>query len=352
MTYIKVLAVAVLLGLIFILSRLLPNMYVWDDIAPVSYGQCEILPGPVGPEDISIDERHQRAFISADAKREYLKTGHPDNTLMGGIWLLSETQETEQALPVLMSHDLVTPFHPHGIDLFENELYVVNHVAKFDHTIEVFEVVSDTQLKHRRTIRFPEMIAPNDVVVAGKDQFYVSNDHANPRGTVWEKIEVFLTLPWSTVVYFDGKQGHTVIEGLRMANGLALSEDQQTLYVAESTRSSLNRYKRGANATEWHKLDDININAAIDNLEWDGDNTLLTGAHSKPLDFLRHSVDPEYPSPSKIVAIDVSSDTMQIQTLLHDDGNLVSGSSAAARLADRLLVGVVFDEQLLSCQQN
>lgn len=348
----KMLLAVVLLGLAIVLARLLPNMYLFAEVEPVDYGQCAIVPGPVGPEDVTIDEQRKLAFISVDAKREYLKTGHPDNSNMGSIWTLALDAPASNVAAQPMQHDLEGPFHPHGISLFENELYVVNHVSKYDHSVEVFEIVSSTELKLRRSIRFDEMVAPNDLVVFAKDQFFVSNDHAHPRGTIWEKVEVFLTLPWSTVAYFDGSQGHIVVDGLRLANGVALSADQRTLYVAESTRSSLSRYRRGDSMKDWLKYDEINIAAAIDNLEWYGDNILLTGAHSKPIDFLQHSLDPNHPSPSKVVAIDVSGPSMSMQTLLHDDGRLVSGASAAARYGKELFVGVVFDEQLLRCQGN
>lgn len=347
----KLIGFSFLALLIVILARLLPNMNLMQSIESVAYGECKVIPGPLGPEDFTIDHKRGLAFISADDRRQYIQSGQFGDAADGAIWTLD--LNSEPATPVQMKHDLEGPFHPHGIALYDGdtyELYVVNHVSKYEHEIDVFEIVSSSELKLRRRISYPELIAPNDIIVLGQDRFLASNDHAHPRGTTWEKVEVFLTLPWSSISYFDGNEGHIAVEGLRMANGLALSPDQQTLYVAESTRSTLTRYRQSGSPKRWEKMDEVNIDAAIDNLEWYGPSTLLTGAHPQPLEFLKHTFDASHPSPSEVVAIDVSHETMSSQTWMLDDGNLVSGSSVAARYGDDLYVGVVFEEQLVRCR--
>lgn len=344
---------ALILLIIFISARLLPNMGVFRSLEPVNYGSCEIIPGPIGPEDITIDHKRKMAFISADDRRQYIQSGDFGGSDNGIIWTLDLSNP--DAKPVPMTHDLAGPFHPHGIALYDEEayeLYVVNHLSMYEHEVNVFEIVSNTELKLKERITYPELIAPNDLIVLGQNQFLVSNDHGHPRGTVWEKIEVFLTLPWSSVSYYDGKQGHIVIDGLRMANGLALNKDKSMLYLAESTRGTLSRYQRGESALTWQYLDEIDIDSAIDNLEWYGEDTILTGAHPKSLDFLKHVFDASHPSPSEVVAINVGGETMSSEIWHLDDGTHTSGSSVAARYQDDLFIGVVFEEHLTRCRPN
>jgi arylesterase/paraoxonase len=70
------------------------------------------------------------------------------------------------------------------------------------------------------------------------------------------------------------------------------------------------------------------------------------------LEFLRHSLDADYVSPSEVIAINVDTRPMTTETLFLDDGNLVSGSSVAARRGEHLLIGVVLEEQLTHCRDS
>lgn len=320
-------------------------------LEPVAYGNCETLPGPIGPEDITIDPRNGLAYISADERRQFLKTGDYGDTPNGAIWTLDTN--SPMAMPKRMTHDLEGPFHPHGIALHPeyNELYVVNHHSGTKHQIDIFRITSPTSLELRKSITFPELISPNDLVVVGQDQFFITNDHGNPRGTIMEVVEDYLTLPLSSVVYFDGDNAHMAIEGIRMANGVAISPDQQTLFVAASMENSLIRYKRGNSPTEWTRDGSVYTAAAIDNLEWTERGTLLTGAHSRPLSFLAHAKDAANISPSEVIEFSVRQAEMQSDTLYLDMGEKVSGASVAAMRQQQLLIGTVFDEQLTRCKK-
>jgi len=350
MTPTRFAAVIIFAALVFLGSRIFPNINLFRDLPEIFYGECEILRGPLGPEDITIDHDLERAYIGGDDRRPYIRDGSFDFAQPGTIWSLDLKNPDSQA--VLMQHDLEGPFHPHGIDLLHqtNELYVVNHTSIYEHEIDVFEIVSATELKLLRRIQFPQMHAPNDIAVLAQNRFFVTNDHANPRGTLLEKLEVYSTYPGASVAYFDGENGSIVIDGLRVANGIAISESGKELYVAESTRSTVTRYVREDTNTPWRKDERINLNSAVDNLEWTQEGTLLTGAHPKPIDFLAHTSEATNPSPSEVIEISVTQSPMQAKTILVDDGQKLSGSSAAARHNGTLLVGVVFEEQLTRCR--
>ena len=194
------------------------------------------------------------------------------------------------------------------------------------------------------------MIAPNDLVVVAKDQFYVTNDHGSAPTSIMQEFEDYLGLAMSSVTYFDGTRGHVVIEGLSMANGIELSADKQTLYVAESLSRSVSRYQRGESWLDWSYQDRVDFEFAVDNLEWSDQGKLLTAGHPKAFDFLAHVNDPLNKSASEVASINVTGETMQAETIYLNDGAALSAASVAVKLGDTVLIGPVMDPHLLRCQ--
>lgn len=327
-----------------------------------SFGECQQLDGLVGAEDITIDHAQKIAYISTDDRRSAFLDKQLVEYENGGIWTLDLTDP--EAKPKQLSIKMKGAFHPHGIALrFDEpkkgsegaaygkaiELYVVNHLDMQTHEINVFSILPDGNLKLRRSIPFPELISPNDIVVVGKDRFFVSNDHGNPRHTFMEVVEDYTGLALSSVVYFDGEQGHFVIEDLRYTNGLALTPDQKTLYVAETTANKVSKYMRGKDILTWYLTDSVYIPMAVDNLEWLGDQHLLVAGHPKIFEFTAHMKDENHSSPSQAFKIDISGEKMQAESIYYDNGDTISGTSVASMYENQLLLGSVFEPYALRC---
>ena len=64
----------------------------------------------------------------------------------------------------------------------------------------------------------------NDLFAVGEDQLYVTNIIYN-RGALMKMFETLTFREWGEVVYFDGRQGKVVGEGLGGPNGVAVSPD-------------------------------------------------------------------------------------------------------------------------------
>lgn len=352
MTIKKSVLFGVFLLVVVFLARLANDGGLLRGIEPMEWGKCEAIQGVIGAEDINIDRMNNIAYIGADDRRRYLTTGDLNGIENGAIWTLDLTNPNSQ--PVRMKDDYDGVFHPHGISLLMDEqgvkeIYVINHISLTEHEVDVFTVVSPNELKLRRRIVFPGMISPNDLVLVGKDQFFMTNDHGHPRGTLMEKVEDYLGLPFSNVMYFDGEKAEVVIEGVKMVNGIQIDKKAENLYLAESTGRRVSRYKRGETIRDWHKHSDVNVEASVDNLEWDGDNHLLTAAHPKAFDFLAHVKDNDSLSPSEVIRIDVSGEKMSAETVYLNMGEALSGSSVATRMDKTLLIGTVFEPHFLRC---
>lgn len=333
-------------------SRIAHDSGLFTEINTVDWGQCERLTGPVGAEDLTIDYHNRVAYIGADDRRAYLTHGDQESLENGGLWLLDLKVDNGQPKPIPVSID--GPFHPHGIALRNGnngpeELYVINHITPHHHSIEVFTILAPGELKLKRRISFPEMISPNDLVVVAEDQFFMSNDHGNPRHSLMEMAEDYLGLPLSNVVYFDGQQAHVAVSGLRMANGVQLSTDQQSLYIAETTGRRITKFSRGESIKDWHKHSSVDVDSGVDNLEWDAQGRLLTGSHPKLFDFLAHMNDGDAHSPSEAIRINVSSEPMTYETIYMESGDRMSGSSVAAVIDNTLLMGPVFEPHFIRC---
>jgi hypothetical protein len=348
-------SIAAILSVILVTQsfRIINSSGLGLSIEPMSLLQCESVQGPIGAEDITVDFYNKVAYIGADDRRNYLLDGIPTKE-NGAIWLLDLSKPGSQA--VKLKIDISGIFHPHGITLRKDingaalELYVVNHISATQHEIDIFDISSPGVLTLRRRVSYPEMVSPNDLVVVAKDQFFVTNDHASEHATVMQTLEDYLGLPMSSVTYFDGQKGHKVIDGLRMANGIELSADKHTLYIAESLRRTVSRYRRGASVLDWAYQDSVGFEFSVDNLEWSDTGDLLTAGHPKAFDFLSHVDNAKNKSASEVARINVSGKVMQAETIYLKDGKELSGASVAVQLGKTVLIGPVIDTHILRCQ--
>ena len=285
--------------------RMVESLGLMHQGEPHFSGQCEAVYGVVGAEDITIDQAHKYAYISADDRR----ATRANQAVSGGIYGLDLS--SPGASPVLLTAAFSEDFHPHGISLYKNQagersLFVINHLSRGPDQVEIFDIKDVDDLVHRSSITYPALIAPNDLVAVGPSQFYVTNDHAYPPGHMMQMVENYLGLALSSVSYFDGAKGSLVASGFRYANGIAISPDLKTLYVAEVTGRKVTIFDRDLSSAALSKRGEIPINSGADNLEWDETGNLWLGAHPRLLDFAAHSQDSGNISPSQVIKINGS----------------------------------------------
>lgn len=318
---------------------------VFYAIAPHFSGQCEVVPGVIGAEDITIDHANQYAYISAVDRR--------GGNAIGGIYGLDLT--ISRTKPILLTPNFSEDFNPHGFSFYqgdkgEQSLFVINHRADGQQQVDIFDIIQPGVLKHQIAISYPELTTPNDLVAVGPFQFYATNDHGSERGSLLRLAEDYIGLPLSNVSYFDGSKGRIVTSGLRYGNGITVSPDLKTLYVAEVTGRKINVYNRNLITGALIKQDEISVNTGADNLEWDEAGNLWLAGHPRLLDFVAHANDPKNISPSQVMKINVGTDKPLVTEVFLSTGEDISGSSVGAVSGDTLLIGSVYETFILRCK--
>jgi arylesterase/paraoxonase len=331
---------------------------------------CAPLPGVVGGEDLLHDPTALPAnggvfWIAADDRRA---TAANAAKARGSIYRIV-ADATGPAIDV--TPPLPFAFHPHGLGLARvatapttaagtvtATLAVVNHraggvFATQDDAVELFDVVDDQTLRHRRSVQDPTLRPMNDVAPIDGDRFYATLDHGNASGPL-RYGEELLRLPLAAVAYFDGTHARRVVTGLGYANGVAVSADRATVWVAATTEMAVYGYERDQNSGDLREKLRFAVGTGVDNIHLDSAGDLWLGAHPNLIAFLRHAADPAVLSPTQVLRL--ARTTGAVEVVLEDDGGLLSGGAAAARatLADgstRLLVGPVFAPHLLDCRR-
>ncbi|MFH1136693.1 MAG: SMP-30/gluconolactonase/LRE family protein [Pseudomonadota bacterium] len=308
---------------------------------------CRVVTGVLGSEDITVHPGLGLAFISScDFRTLFAGKKSPRGAVFGYDLAGPEPVLTD------LTADFPADFHPHGLGLHtaptgEISLFVVNHRTdgKF---VEIFDV-RDKRLVHRRSVSGTLLVSPNDVIPVGPDRFYVTNDHGSASET-GRTLEDFFKSRKAGVLYFDGDKFIPVAGGLAYANGINISPDGRTVYVAETTGRRLDVFSRDVDSGALTLRKTLDIGSGVDNLDVDPEGNIWAAAHPKLLTFLRYSLNQAALAPSQIFKISPGpDDRFRIEEKYLSDGGDLSGASVGARYGGLLLLGSVFDDIFLVC---
>src|SRR5262249_21365647 len=231
-------------------------------------------------------------------------------------------------------------------------LYVINHAPTGNeqpaNSVEVFDI-KEGALVHRASLTDPLLVMPNDLVAVGEDRFYLTNTHAHPPGWM-QSAETYLQIPGPNVLlYADGKF-RPAIEDLVFPNGINVSADGRTLYVAATTPRRVLVYDRDPATDILKKRSEIFLGSGPDNIEVDAQGNLWIGAHPKLLRLGPHRDDPSALAPSQV--LHVSGDGRggyRVDEVYLNAGDQIAAASVAAVRGRRLLIGQIFGNGFLDC---
>jgi arylesterase/paraoxonase len=346
-------AVITVVIVVLLLAGLMIKTYYdageFKKITPHFNGQVQAIGGVLSSEDITIDRLTAMAFIASDDRRAHW--AGKKKARQGCIYGLDLT--SNNPTPVNLTRDFSRQLNPHGIGCWTSpggdlSLFVVNHVPG-GHFVEIFDYRQE-KLVHRRSVSGALMHSPNDVLPVGPDTFYVTNDHGNSTA-LGRMAEEYLQLARSYVLYYDGRNFRKVAEALAYANGINISPDRRTVYVAATVGQKIYVYDRHRSTAGLTLRHTVEAGTGVDNIEIDHKGNLWVGCHPKLLTFVKYSKNPEVLSPSQVITVKVNaSGQYDIREIYLNDGRPLSGSSVAAAFEDTLLIGSVFDERFLWCR--
>ncbi|XP_073485678.1 serum paraoxonase/arylesterase 2-like [Aquarana catesbeiana] len=320
------------------------------DIEPVELPNCQLLAGiEYGSEDIEILP-NGLAFISSGLKYPGMFSFAPSRP--GEIFLLDLNDEHLRPSSLRISRGFdISSFSPHGLSIYIDEsddtvyLFVVNHPHISKSTVEIFKFAEDENvLLHLKTIKHASLYNVNDLVAVGPESFYATNDHYF-TDFILRFVEMFLGLRWTNVVYYSPGDIREVATGFYSANGIAMSNDDRFIYVADVSGKAINVLEKHAN---WSlsPVKVFQLGSLVDNLSVDpvtGD--IWLGAHPNGLKLFKYSA--EDPPGSEVIRVqNIHSDNPVVTTVYANDGSVLQASTCAAVWEKNLLVGTIFHKAL------
>lgn len=347
-------AVLVVAGAAFALDGAV-RLGVFTKLAPRHFdGSCQLVPGPRGTGDLTIDPRSGVVYVSA---YDRLAADRGDDTVAGGIYAYDPAPTTPTLVPLTPTTD--PRFRPDGISLWVGEdgktsLFVVNHPAPGSdpdaHTVEILDFTAEGTLVPRATLRDRALLTfPNDIAAVGPDRFYLTNSYANDDSTRAYRLEVLLRLTQARILYHDGSKFSAVLDAQRYPNGINVSRDGRTLYVATSTPRDLLVFDRDPATESLTPARSIALGTSPDNVEIGEDGDVWIGAHPKATELLRSMGDPSHRAPGQVLRVSASG---QVDEIYLDDGSEVSAVGAAAVRGDRLFLGQLTGAGIVDCRRD
>lgn len=296
------------------------------------------IPLKPGPEDMVLDTLHGEPglIISCSGRREtdkpYGEILHY-NLLSGEQAVMERTNEPEGIL-----------FHPHGIYLDGDLLFVISHEKEPDyHPVLVYRLEED-RLSFLELIHTSHQHSPNALVTGPDGEIYLVND-SGKRGSMMEKA---LKLKRASVEKLE-KQADGSWKAKMVADKLGypagINRIGDHLYVGDAVLHRIHVYQITMDGLqsvgEFRKLkgnDNIRI--------YQGQ--LLTPGHVNLLKFIKHSRNSKKKSPVDIFLVDPK--TGRHTTIYSTDGTTISAGSTAIIYGSQLYICQIFEPYLLKVE--
>ncbi|MBI1393807.1 MAG: hypothetical protein GC152_13800 [Alphaproteobacteria bacterium] len=341
----KALAALVALGAALFIVALKAHRQ-FDRLEPDLIGNCTPVRGIAGPEDLQVDPVGRRLFVSSFDKRA-------TNVRRGSIHVLNVDDPLDAAGWRDRTNGRPEEFLPIGLHYYAKDeiqrLFVVNAASN---AVELYDIESDGDLIHLETFTERRLKSPNDVVAIGPNDFLVTNDASAGRSSMLGRVQFLARARVGSVLRFNGTAWSLVDDHLRFANGIAINESGDRLYVGESAGRAVRIYQRPPGEEIFKLQDVIDMPGAVENLNVASDGRVIAAANPKPLSMALHRRSPEALSPSLIVQLGSSiagEGPAPIKPLFRSDGVFLSAATAADVIGSKLFVGTLADDRFLIC---
>ncbi len=328
----------------------------WSPVTSHFEGTCRAVPMAAGAEDLRIDPGNGLAYIS------YFERAAPGPRGLGtGTVMLVDLNAAEPRVRAALATQPVH-FSPTGLSLYApvsgpKRLFVVNRAQLGKHSVEVFDQSATGAFTPAETVSDRLLWSPTAIVAVGPKQFYVVNDSGfkeQDESDAKKYVVGKLRGNRGTVVYFDGERARIVAQGLGMPNGVVVSSDGRTLYVAESGENRVQLFDRDPVTGTLKPTRRIGLDVSPHNITMDSDGNLWVNAHPRGgFSFPTPGERGTWRFPTQVLKVTPGAESgKQVSEIYMNDGSELSGGSVAAVHGNQLVIGSVTDHKLLLCTQG
>jgi arylesterase/paraoxonase len=315
---------------------------------------CRLISGIIGPEDFEYLPQEKVLVVSSLDRRA------PEGTTGGLYWIdLAKPPEEQVAEPILT--DYPGHFKPHGLTFQPTEgggrLFVISHpeTGEWPHTIEVFSLTFSNgahEWQHIQTLTDDALISPNDLVALPDGSLFISNDFQDLGGGIAGLlVDTLLRRKRAPLVYYDGTQFTDLDANVISSAGITSVKDGDHEFLY---RDMMNK---GVEKLEihWDQPGDprvelvktIHLNTAgADNFTVDGEGVVYVATHYSFGLLTDHQGNENALSPTQIFKILPNGEATLIYA---NKGDEFSAGSVGTVVENRLLVGQIFNDGILSC---
>jgi sugar lactone lactonase YvrE len=259
---------------------------------PVNDDKCEIIPGVVSVEDYIEFNGILIGFPDYRRKLWYSVTD-ANKAEDGYIITFDPKTKAITRVPNIEGFPNDIAFHPHGVTIKGDDIYVINHAyKKGSERVEVLRAsIDDTgkiRIRYLRSLIFGDEYQGmfNGLAVVGENKFFITSWKIKPdslEGPVYGNYAIFkllalrlFNLKLTKLYYCDGfADGESVkpnckeVEGGQsyLNNGIAIDETNTYLYVADSLDASVRKFK--VDGDKITLVDTIDVLVHADNLVYD-----------------------------------------------------------------------------------
>ena len=312
-------------------SKTLSNVTFWN--------------GVPGPEDMAIIRNRGLIVISSEERR-----GNGKAT--GALYFINLTLPVGKQQALRLSCNYPSEFRPHGLSFRQHngsiELYVISHKNNGRESVEIFSLSGPNTrpvLKHIKTIPFNEPERPNDITVIEDGTFFLSHDSIKNKSAL---LNMLFSRPFVPISYFDGHAFHIITNYALMGNGIIhrVSGTNLIIYRADTLLNRINVLSLTKDKTSYRIISSryIPLPASPDNLTFDKKGNIYAACHYSFSKFFAHA---KGKSPSPAIVYRINTDE-SVNLIYANDGKEYSAASVAVPYKNRLYLGDVFDDHIMS----
>lgn len=300
---------AVVLAVVSVLvGRFITVLEVLKEVKTHGPDNCFQVPSLQAPEDVVLIPGTRQALMGIDDRMTLWTTPGkgPKDAPMGGISVMNlpkDLSDRPQIRPVeLQNWPKNIAFHPHGLYILNNTLYVVNHAfSQGGERVDLFLIsnpASEVALTYERSILLPDYMLGigNDLAVISDQEFFISVWRTRPdtpsgrTHSLWHTLQdltgLLLGLERSYVHRCREREGRAICQvvasGLSM-NGVTIRGEE--LWTADTVGRVIKRFH--ISQEKCTELSTIPVPFMVDNLEYDSERDLIyMGTLARGWDFL------------------------------------------------------------------